>query len=50
MLVEEQKLLDRAKNDPMCLNNNLEAYVSNWISPAHKEKFEEYLKKRKKKA
>ena len=48
MLVEEQKLLDRAKNDPLCLNNNLEAYVSNWISPAHKEKFEEYLKKRTK--
>lgn len=46
MLVEEQKLLDKAKNDLNCLNNNLEAYVSNWISPAHKDKFEAYLKKK----
>ena len=44
MLVMEQKLLDKAKKDPLCLNNNLEAYVSNWISSAHKLKFDEYLK------
>jgi hypothetical protein len=52
MLVAEQKLLDRAKNDPDCLNNNAEAYVPNWMSAAHKEKFEQFLidrKKRKKK-
>ncbi len=47
MLVMEQKLLDKAKKDPLCLNNNLEAYVSNWISSAHKLKFDEYLKKKK---
>ena len=48
MLVLEQRLLDKAKNDIMCLNNNLEAYVPNWISVAHKQKFEELLKKKKK--
>jgi len=49
MLVEEQKLLDRAKNDLLCLNNNLEAYVPNWVTVAHKDKFAEYLKKKKRK-
>ena len=44
MLAAEQKLLDKAKKDPNCLNNNMEAYVPNWITSAHKEKFEQYLK------
>jgi hypothetical protein len=48
MLVEEQKLLDKAKNDELCLNNNYEAYVPNWITAAHKEKFEQFLLTRKK--
>ena len=49
MLVAEQKLLDRASKDPDCLNNNIEAYVPNWITAAHKEKFEDYLLNKKKK-
>lgn len=48
MLVAEQKLLDRAKNDPDCLNNNAEAYVPNWMKVAHREKFDKYLADRKK--
>lgn len=48
MLLAEQKLLDKAKNDLNCLNNNAEAYVPNWMKPAHKEKFEKYLADRKK--
>lgn len=47
MLVAEQKLLDKAKNDELCLNNNAEAYVPNWITAAHKEKFEKFLQDRK---
>jgi hypothetical protein len=50
MLVAEQKLLDKAKNDHDCLNNNAEAYVPNWITAAHKEKFETFLSDRQKKA
>ena len=51
LMVAEQKLLDKAKNDELCLNNNEEAYVPAWISIAHKEKFAQYLvdKKSKKK-
>jgi hypothetical protein len=46
LLLAEQKLLDKAKNDPMCLNNNEIAYVPNWITVPHKEKFEKFLKDR----
>lgn len=49
MLVAEQKLLDKAKNDELCLNNNAEAYIPNWMKVAHKDKFEQYLKDRSKK-
>lgn len=49
MLVSEQRLLDKHSKDPDCLNNNAEAYVSNWIKEAHKEKFAEFLKNRKNK-
>ena len=49
MLVAEQKLLNKAKNDPDCLNNNAEAYVPNWITAAHQEKFAEFLNQKKKK-
>lgn len=49
MLLAEQKMLDKAKNDPDCLNNNAEAYVPNWMKAVHKEKFELFLKDRKKK-
>jgi len=48
MLVEEQKLLDKSKNDANCLNNNAEAYPSGWIKQLHKDKFETLLSKRKK--
>jgi hypothetical protein len=46
LLLAEQKLLDKAKNDAMCLNNNEIAYVPNWITAPHKEKFEKFLKDR----
>jgi len=49
MLVMEQRLLDKAKNDADCLNNNAEAYVPNWIKKDHILKFEEFIKKRWKK-
>lgn len=44
MLKMEQDLLNKAKKDPMCLNNNLIAYVSGWIAKKDVEKFEQYLK------
>ncbi len=50
MLIDEQRLLDKAKNDADCLNNNAEAYVPNWITVAHKEKFEKFIADRKSKA
>lgn len=49
MLVLEQRLLDKAKNDELCLNNNEIAYVPNWMTQAHKDKFEELISNRKKK-
>lgn len=49
MLIAEQKLLDAAKRDPeMCLNNNVQAYIPGWITPAHKEKFELFYETRNK--
>lgn len=49
MLVAEQKLLDKAKGDFLCLNNNAEAYIPNWITAAHKEKFDKFLSDKKSK-
>lgn len=51
LLVAEQKLLDKHRNDANCLNNNLEAYVplGPWIKAAHKERFTIFLSNRKKK-
>lgn len=45
MLKLEQDLLDKAdkKNDPLCLNNNEEAYIPKWISKPHTEKFMKIL-------
>lgn len=48
MLKEEQILLDKAAKDPDCLNNNAESYVPGWINKAHVERFEKYLRERKK--
>lgn len=48
MLKMEQELLDRAKKDPLCLNNNAEAYVPAWINNPHIERFEQYRKDRAK--
>lgn len=48
MLKLEQELLDKAK-DEYCLNNNSEAYIPGWINKAHVEKFENWLKDRRKK-
>ena len=33
LLKAEQKYLDKAKKDPLCLNNNEEAYTSQWMDP-----------------
>lgn len=49
MLKMEQDLLNKAKNDTLCLNNNLIAYVSGWITKKDQEKFSEYLKPKVKK-
>jgi hypothetical protein len=48
LLVAEQKALDKASGDPLCLNNNEFAYVSAWITKAHQVKFSKYLRERKK--
>ena len=42
MLVEEQGLLDKHRNNPQCLNNNVQAYIPMWIGKAHEEKFMEF--------
>lgn len=47
LLVAEQKLLDKATGDPLCLNNNEYAYTPKWISKAHIDKFDQFLKDRK---
>jgi hypothetical protein len=48
MLKLEQELLDKA-TDEYCLNNNSEAYIPGWVNKAHVEKFEKWLKDRRKK-
>jgi hypothetical protein len=47
----EQKLLDAAEGDVLCLNNNVQAYVplnTIWITQANKNKFLKWYKERKK--
>lgn len=39
LLMAEQKLLDDAIGDPLCLNNNSQAYISNWMPEHDKSKF-----------
>lgn len=39
LLVAEQKWLNSAKNDPLCLNNNVQAYIPGWISKKDVDKF-----------
>jgi hypothetical protein len=46
MLVEEQKLLDKAAKDPDCLNNNAIAYTPKWIKADHLERFEKWSLKK----
>jgi hypothetical protein len=48
LLVAEQKLLDKAHGDPLCLNNNEIAYQSGWITKAHQEKFLKFLNEERK--
>jgi hypothetical protein len=46
----EQKLLDLAEGDPLCLNNNSIAYVpanNNWITEPMKKQFAKWLKERR---
>lgn len=48
----EQALLDEADEDPLCLNNNVQAYVPDnniWITQPMKNKFLKWYKERKKK-
>jgi hypothetical protein len=50
MLKMEQRLLDQAKKDPMCLNNNIQAYVPesiSYLSEAVKTKFLQWYEARK---
>lgn len=42
LLKAEQKYLDEAISDPMCLNNNEQAYISQWMPEKEAEKFLEY--------
>ena len=39
MLMAEQKLLNKADGDDMCLNNNEQAYISNWMPKKDVDKF-----------
>ena len=39
MLMAEQKYLDKAKKDPMCLNNNAQAYISQWMPQKDVDRF-----------
>jgi len=48
----EQYLLDEADGDPLCLNNNVQAYVPDnnvWITQPMKNKFLKWYKERRKK-
>ncbi len=45
LLKAEQELLDKAKDDYLCLNNNATAYTPKWITPNDILKFEKYLAK-----
>lgn len=52
MLVDEQKMIDKAIKDSMCLNNNVQAYVpenNSYITNADKEKFLRWYEKTHKK-
>lgn len=42
LLMTEQKLLDAAIGDPLCLNNNAQAYISQWMPPKDQQKFLEH--------
>lgn len=39
LLVAEQKYLNKAKKDPLCLNNNEQAYISKWMPQKDVDKF-----------
>lgn len=39
LLMAEQKYLNKASKDPMCLNNNEQAYISNWMPKRDVDKF-----------
>lgn len=52
VLKAEQRLLDEADGDPLCLNNNEQAYVpvnNIWITEPMKNRFLKWYKERKKK-
>lgn len=39
MLISEQKWLDKAKGDALCLNNNSQAYIPSWVPQRDVDKF-----------
>lgn len=39
ILMAEQGYLNKAKNDPLCLNNNWQAYIPNWMPKKDVDKF-----------
>lgn len=45
MLVVEQDELDKCSEDPMCLNNNEQAYIPSWVSDGDQNKFLTYYSK-----
>lgn len=46
LLKREQMELDESLSDKNCLNNNLIAYIPQWISKGHRLSFYKYLKNR----
>ncbi len=45
LLMAEQEWLDLAIGDPLCLNNNDQAYVPNWMPERDKQRFLEHYSK-----
>jgi hypothetical protein len=44
LLIMEQQLLDKHRDDPNCLNNNFDAYIPKWIPQYQVELFEKWKK------
>lgn len=44
LLKLEQRLLNEAKGDTLCLNNNQQAYISRWMEEEHRPEVNRFLK------